>query len=107
MTKEIKDFFWWFFVLGIIVLLLIGALLGVVRALNGTDTDCYSITDTRGRTYRSTTPPHGTPANPGIYYERDGEWGVVLAPAAVRVDRNCLRRKGVEVPPVSEEEDVP
>lgn len=74
-------------------------LLGVIaQGGKASDPPCYAVRDSSGRLHQSYYPP--LPGDKGIYYETDPEWGVVTAPVSIEVNRDCLRARGVDVPPV-------
>lgn len=81
---------------GALAFLVVWSLLG-----RGDDPEfCYAITDRHGQTYESVTPP--IPSEFGFVWKRDDAWGYVQAPDSVTVDRDCLRDKGVDVPPLED-----
>jgi len=79
--------------------------LGVGRAPSE-NPNCYHIVNSDGQVYDSYYLPlvsvDGYPV-----YQNESSWGYVLEPNATIIDRDCLRRRGVEVPPIREEEDTP
>ncbi len=58
--------------------------------------NCYFVRDTAGREYRSKAPAFL--GDVGVYWSTDQGWGVVVSPAGWGADKDCLRRRGVEVP---------
>lgn len=63
---------------------------------SGESSYCYYAIDNTGREYASETPVYV--GDIGLYWDRPDAWGVVTDAAGLRVDKNCLRQRGVEVP---------
>lgn len=71
------------------------------------DPPCYFVVDRTGNEYPSYYPPT-TDGSGAIYaFNDDHEWGYVFGPASMRVDRDCLRERGVDVPPLRKSEERP
>ena len=68
------------------------------------DKACYSIIGKSGEEYKSWFPP--MPAEAGIFtFNNDGTWGYVFGPEALIADRDCLRERGVDVPPLNGQDE--
>jgi hypothetical protein len=65
------------------------------------DPPCYFVVDREGREYPSYYPPYPAADGPSIWvFNDDHRWGYVFGPNAVVADRDCLRERGVDVPPL-------
>ena len=58
-------------------------------------TNCYFVTDSQGHEFASEAPVFL--GDIGIYWKTTEGWGVVTDAVNMRTDRDCLRRRGVEV----------
>lgn len=58
-------------------------------------TNCYFVTDSLGHEFASEDPTFL--GDIGVYWKTAEGWGVVTNAVNMRVDRDCLRRRGVEV----------
>ena len=78
-----------------------GFVAGLVFVLPENDPQhCYFVVDELGNEHQSEFGPYF--GDYGIYFDTDEEWGVITSPVGMRVDKDCLRRKGVDVGPVQE-----
>ena len=90
----------------------IGAALFISVARGGSsdayplDKACYSVFDRNGVEHKSWYPP--VPAADGgiiVSFNNDKTWGYVFGPSAMVVNRDCLRERGVDVPPLDGSDD--
>lgn len=82
-------------------------MVAMITSDSNSDPSCYFVTDRTGREFPSYYPP--TTDGTGVIYafNDDHEWGYVFGPASMRVDRDCLRERGVDVPPLRKKEEAP
>ena len=65
------------------------------------DAACYSIIDRNGVEHKSWFPPVAAADGGSIFtFNNDHKWGYVFGPSAMIADRDCLRERGVDVPPL-------
>lgn len=63
---------------------------------------CYSVFDSNGTEHKSWYPP--VPASDSgtiVTFNNDHKWGFVFGPSVMVADRDCLRERGVDVPPLN------
>lgn len=87
---------------GVLILL---AGLATLRAAKPTQ-DCYFVTDRSGQEYASFEPTDALLTEDGavVVFNTDEEWGFVYGPVSTRADKDCLRERGVDVPPLAGED---
>lgn len=67
------------------------------------DEACYALFDQNGREWKSWYPPVPAADAQGVFtFNNDHTWGYVFGPSAMVADRDCLRERGVDVPPLDE-----
>ena len=93
---------------GAVVIFSIAVALLVAAARGGSsdrfplDEACYAIFDRNGVEHKSWFPPIPAGDGGGIFtFNNDHKWGYVFGPSAMVADRDCLRERGVDVPPLA------
>ena len=96
-----------FLILGGFVGLVLGlTAVSLLRSSAPNDPPCYSVQDSFGARHGSYYPP--IPIEGGeVYYQTDDGWGIRFDAKGISTDRNCLRRRGVQVDSIPVEEERP
>src|SRR3990167_2872970 len=66
--------------------------------------NCYSVVDRAGYVYESFEPTDAILTDGGgvvVVYNTEQDWGFVYGPVTTAADKDCLRERGVKVPPVA------
>jgi len=85
--------------IAVLILAIAGALVNRSRSSELLSVNCYSVQDSFGVWHTSFQPVELT-ENGLTFYQREPEWGIRGDFKGLKVDRECLRRRGVAVEPL-------